>query len=306
MRSWLRQHAYALRVALRRITQTPFSSLANILVIAFVLSLPLIAASLLVSLEPVTRTVSVNPAITLFMKDTVNLEETETLAQNIREENSSLIQLIEVIDKNQALEDLKNTPAWSESLSVLPRNPLPHAIIVTLSSSGQEFINSDHVLGLVDEFATHEEVDLVQFDSEWVQKLQAIMTFIKVVLALLAIGVSVVVIATVFNTVRMQALVQRDEIAVARLVGATETFVRRPFLYFGAVVGFVAGLLAIALTWLSLIMVNNSIKEVMAESYDQPFMVHLPDLFWLLFSIVLAMTIAAVAARWSVTRHSKF
>ena len=67
MRSWLRQHAYALKVALRRIAQTPFSSLANILVIAFVLSLPLIAASLLVSLEPVTRTVSVNPAVTLFM-----------------------------------------------------------------------------------------------------------------------------------------------------------------------------------------------------------------------------------------------
>ena len=71
MRSWLRQHAYALRVALRRIARTPFSSLANILVIAFVLSLPLIAASLLASLEPVTRTVSVNPAITLFMNDTV-------------------------------------------------------------------------------------------------------------------------------------------------------------------------------------------------------------------------------------------
>lgn len=306
MRSWLRQHAYALRVALRRITQTPFSSLANILVIAFVLSLPLIAASLLVSLEPVTRTVSVNPAITLFMKDTISLEDTENLSLTIRDENSELIQMIEVIDKNKALEDLKNTPAWSESLSVLPKNPLPHAIIVTLSNSGQEFVNSERVLTLADQFATYEQVDLVQFDSEWVQKLQAIMTFIKVVLALLAAGVSVVVVATVFNTVRMQALVQRDEISVARLVGATETFVRRPFLYFGAVVGFLAGILAISLTWLSLIMVNNSIKEVVTESYDQPFMVHLPDPFWLVFSIVLAMIVAATAARWSVTRHSKF
>lgn len=306
MRSWLRQHAYALRVALRRITQTPFSSLANILVIAFVLSLPLIAASLLVSLEPVTRTVSVNPAITLFMKETVSLEETDNLAFEIQQENSELIQMLEVVDKNKALEDLKNTPAWSESLSVLPKNPLPHAIIVTLSSSGQDFVNSERVLSLADQFATYEQVDLVQFDSEWVQKLQAIMTFIKVVLALLAAGVSVVVIATVFNTVRMQALVQRDEISVARLVGATETFVRRPFLYFGAIVGFVAGILAIALTWFSLIMVNNSIQEVVTQSYNQPFMVHLPEIFWLIFSIVLAMIVAATAARWSVTRHSKF
>ncbi|WP_432786536.1 Cell division protein FtsX [Oligella sp. MSHR50489EDL] len=306
MRSWLRHHGYALKVALRRITQTPFSSLANILVIAFVLSLPLIAASLLVSLEPVTRTVSVNPAITLFMKDTVSLAETGELSTSIREDNSELIQMIEVIDRNKALEDLKNTPAWSESLSVLSKNPLPHAIIVTLSNSGQDFVNSEQVLALADNFATYEQVDLVQFDSEWVQKLQAIMTFIKVVLALLAIGVSVVVIATVFNTVRMQALVQRDEISVARLVGATESFVRRPFLYFGAVVGFVASILSILLTWFALMLLNNSIQEVMSQTYEEPFMVQLPETFWLIFSIIIAMIIAAVAARWSVTRHSKF
>ncbi|OFS88215.1 permease [Oligella sp. HMSC05A10] len=306
MRSWLRQHGYALKVALRRIIQTPFSSLANILVIAFVLSLPLIAASLLVSLEPVTRTVSVNPAITLFMKDTLSLDETNELSQRIRADSSDLIQMIEVVDKNKALEDLKNTPAWSESLSVLPKNPLPHAIIVTLSNSGQDFVNSERVLALADEFAGYDEVDLVQFDSEWVQKLQAIMTFIKVVLVLLAIGVSVVVIATVFNTVRMQALVQRDEISVARLVGATESFVRRPFLYFGAVVGFVAGIVAILLSSFALMLLNNSIQEVISQTYDQPFMVQLPETFWLIFSIVLAMIVAAVAARWSVTRHSKF
>lgn len=306
MRSWLRQHGYALKVALRRIIQTPFSSLANILVIAFVLSLPLIAASLLVSLEPVTRTVSVNPAITLFMKDTLSLDETNELSQRIRADSSDLIQMIEVVDKNKALEDLKNTPAWFESLSVLPKNPLPHAIIVTLSNSGQDFVNSERVLALADEFAGYDEVDLVQFDSEWVQKLQAIMTFIKVVLVLLAIGVSVVVIATVFNTVRMQALVQRDEISVARLVGATESFVRRPFLYFGAVVGFVAGIVAILLSSFALMLLNNSIQEVISQTYDQPFMVQLPETFWLIFSIVLAMIVAAVAARWSVTRHSKF
>ncbi|SPY09236.1 cell division protein FtsX [Oligella urethralis] len=306
MRSWLRQHGYALKVALRRIIQTPFSSLANILVIAFVLSLPLIAASLLVSLEPVTRTVSVNPAITLFMKDTLSLDETNELSQRIRADSSDLIQMIEVVDKNKALEDLKSTPAWSESLSVLPKNPLPHAIIVTLSNSGQDFVNSERVLALADEFAGYDEVDLVQFDSEWVQKLQAIMTFIKVVLVLLAIGVSVVVIATVFNTVRMQALVQRDEISVARLVGATESFVRRPFLYFGAVVGFVAGIVAILLSSFALMLLNNSIQEVISQTYDQPFMVQLPETFWLIFSIVLAMIVAAVAARWSVTRHSKF
>ena len=104
----------------------------------------------------------------------------------------------------------------------------------------------------------------------------------------------------------MQALVQRDEISVARLVGATESFVRRPFLYFGAVVGFVAGIVAILLSSFALMLLNNSIQEVISQTYEQPFMVQLPETFWLIFSIVLAMIVAAVAARWSVTRHSKF
>lgn len=301
MKTWLRHHAYALRIALRRLSLTPFSSLTNITVIAFVLALPLMASSVLTSLEPVARTVSVNPVITLFMKEVASLEDTQKLADELKQNHNDAIQSIEVVSKTQALESLKSSETWSESLQVLPRNPLPHSVIVHLNDTADTALANQ----LAEQWSGLELVDIVQFDSDWVKKLEGIIYFFKVVLGILALGVAVVVIATVFNTVRMQALVQRDEIAVARLVGATESFVQRPFLYLGAITGLCAGLLSIGLTAIALRMMNGAI-QVLSESYGQSFVLRLPELFWLIFSIVVVMLVAALAARWSVTRHSKF
>lgn len=301
MKTWFRHHSYALRIALRRLALTPFSSLTNITVIAFVLALPLMASAVLSSLEPVARTVSVNPVITLFMKDVASLEDTQRLAKQLQKDFAENIQHIEVLSKSEALESLKSSETWSESLQVLPHNPLPHSIIITLNS----LADTERANQLAEQWSNLELVDIVQFDSDWVKKLEGIIYFFKVVLGILALGVAVVVIATVFNTVRMQALVQRDEIAVARLVGATEAFVQRPFLYLGAMTGLCAGILSIILTTLALIMMNDAIL-VLSETYGQSFTLRLPDIFWLLFAISIVMLIAALAARWSVTRHSRF
>src|SRR5690606_6056455 len=103
-------------------------------------------------------------------------------------------------------------------------------------------------------------VDQVQLDSIWVQRLQALMRFGRIGLILLAVGVALVVLATVFNTVRMQALTQREEITVARLLGATEPFVRRPFLYLGAIIGGLASVIAILLATFILTYLNTAVS----------------------------------------------
>ena len=302
MRTWIRHHFYAMHIAIRRLLSTPFSSLTNIVVIALVLALPLLASSILVSMEPVTRTVSVNPAITLFMKDNVPLDETRQLADKLKQDHGARIEKLEVVDKNDALAGLRASQSWSDALKVLPRNPLPNSIIVTLKEADNQAGNAEE---LAQSWSALDNVDSVQFDSAWVQKLEAILYFTRVLLALLAIGVAVVVIGTVFNTVRMQALVQREEIAVARLVGATESFVRRPFLYLGALTGLIAGLLSMLLTTFGLGSLNDAIAQLSA-SYGTDFVVRLPDPVWLLTAILLVMGVAALAAQWSMTRHSRF
>lgn len=230
MNTWFRHHWYALHTAFRRLALTPFSTITNITVIAFVLSLPLVVSAILTSLAPVAKTVSVNPVITLFMQEISSLEETEKLAEKLQQDFASSIEHMDVISKQQALDGLRASTEWQDSLNVLPNNPLPHSIIITLKDS----ITTQQANQLASTWESNPQVGLVQFDSDWLGKLESILLFFKMLLLILAAGVAVIVVATIFNTVRMQALLQRDEIAVARLVGATESFVRRPFLYLGA------------------------------------------------------------------------
>src|SRR5690606_30816251 len=128
---------------------------------------------------------------------------------------------------------------------------------------------------LAQTWQTWEHVDMVQLDSAWVQRLEAILRFARVGLIFLAACVAAVVLAAVFNTVRMQAMLQREEIAVARLVGATESFVRRPFLYLGALSGVLAALIAIAAAAAALTPLNNALVRL-AQSYGANFALHLP------------------------------
>ena len=111
--------------------------------------------------------------------------------------------------------------------------------------------------------------------------------------------------ATVFNTIRLQALNQRQEIAVARLVGATESFVRRPFLYVGAISGGLSCLVAIVLARIVLSPLTSALNQL-AVSYNTVVSLRLPSGGDLLFVSLLIMVITATAARWSVTRHSNF
>src|SRR5690606_10631852 len=212
------------------------------------------------------------------------------------------IQAVEVIHRHKALEALRNRPAWSDALAVLPDNPLPDAVVVTLRQHPEIAATSER---LSSEWKALDGVESVQVDSTWVQRLQAMLDFLRMGLWLLALGVAIVVLATVFNTVRLQALTQREEIAVARLVGATEAFVRRPFLYLGALTGLLSSGLAIIAAWAALQPLNTAINRL-AVSYGTELALKLPDAISLLLAGVVVAILGALSARWSVTRDSSF
>ncbi|MER1941023.1 ABC transporter permease [Castellaniella sp. FW104-16D08] len=302
MTRWLRHHQYALRVALRRLRQHPLSSLANIVVIALMLSVPILGASILQSSQPLARQLAVAPEITLFLAADTSANQQEELLARIQKQSGEQIAKTRLLPRDQAMAQLRSDPAWAQALDALGSNPLPDALIVTLKDSDTP---AQQAQALADSWRQWPEVDHVQLDSEWVRRLESLLSFIKVGLGLLGIGVIVVVLATVFNTVRLQALTQRDEIAVARLVGATESFVRRPFLYLGALTGLAASLLALLLAWLSLTPLNTLLGQF-ARSYGIHWAMHLPAWPDLLLSGALIILLGAVAARLSVTRHTQF
>lgn len=301
MKRWLRQHRYALATATRRLLAHPFSSLSNILVISLTLAIPIIAASVLVSAQPVVRQIPVSPEVTLFLQPSSTPQSAQHLARQLQNDHGDHLQAVKVVTREQALATLKSNPSWSGALAVLPANPLPDAIVLTLHESSDL---ASQASALAQEWRQLDLVDSVQLDSDWVRRLEAILSFVRIGLGMLAIGVALVVLATVFNTVRMQALTQREEIGVARLVGATEAFVRRPFLYLGAITGIVASALAIGISALALLPLNAALLRL-ASSYGTSFTLQLPDAVSLLLSIVVVAILAALSARWSVTRNTR-
>jgi cell division transport system permease protein len=302
MKSLLRQHRYALAVTLRRLISQPISSLTNLLVIALALSLPLLGASLLVSIEPVARQVSVTPELTIFLKTDAASTAAEQLAKRIRSEHAHQVSGVRIIPKERALKDLRENPAWEQALKVLPNNPLPDAVVVAFTP-GEDLAARANELARV--WRSWPNVDLVQLDSAWVQRLEALLRFGKVGLLLLALSVMLVVLATVFNTVRMQALSQREEIGVARLVGATEGFVRRPFLYLGALTCTLAALISVGIARGALMPLNDALASL-ARSYDAEFALALPSIPVLCIAVLAVACLGALSARWSVERNTRF
>ncbi|TAM86156.1 MAG: ABC transporter permease [Candidimonas sp.] len=302
MKRWLRQHRYAALVAMRRLLAHPFSSLSNLLVIALTLAIPIIAASILASVQPVARRIPVSPEVTLFMKPGAAASVAADTASRIRNQNQPAVRNVRIVPRQQALARLKADPAWADALAALPDNPLPDAVIVTLENGPNLATEAG---SLARQWTQWNGVDRVQLDSEWVRRLEAMLGLLRVGLAVLALGVALVVLATVFNTVRLQALMQREEIGAARLVGATESFVRRPFLYLGAMTGVAASLLAIGLAAVALRPLNAALTRL-AQSYGTQLSLHLPDGASLMLAVILVAILAALSARWSVTRNTRF
>lgn len=302
MKRWLRQHRYALSIAVRRLLAQPFSSLSNLLAIALALSVPIVGTAILLAAQPVAREVSVSPEITLFMKRDAAPDAVNAVADKLRAEFADDVQTTRIVTRQQAYKTLQRNPNWADALSVLPDNPLPDSIVVTLAEQTDLASRTD---ALVKQWRQWEGVDLVQHDSAWVQRLEAILSFLRIGLGLLALGVALVVLATVFNTVRMQALAQREEIAVARLVGATEAFVRRPFLYLGALIGLLASLAAIGLSALALSPMNQALTPL-AQSYGSHIALSLPDGKSLALAALVVVILGAISALWSVTRNTRF
>ncbi|OVZ60227.1 permease [Pigmentiphaga sp. NML080357] len=297
----IRQHRYALGVTLRRLLAQPFSSIANILVIMLALAIPLLGATALMSLRPVANHLAADPEMTVFMQVDATPAETGAVADRIRRDHASEIHALRVISRDRALAELKANPAYAQALAVLPDNPLPDAIVVTLE--GEDLAKRSAKLAEI--WKTWAKVDMVQVDSAWVQRLEAILRFARATLLFLALVVAVAVLAAVFNTVRMQALSQREEIGVARLVGATESFVRRPFLYLGAISCGVAALAAIGLVAVVLDPLNAALADL-ARSYGTEFALRLPQWEWLAAFVVGVALLGALSARWSVTRNTRF
>jgi cell division transport system permease protein len=234
--AWLDHHAYSIVASLGRLFRKPGSSALTVGVMAVALALPLGLWLVLANVERFAGDVQASRQLSIFLKQDVAPDRVATLVAEL----DSRADIGEVVHRTpeQGLEELRERSGLDEAIAALGENPLPHVMIVT--PAGDEALLAESLRSLP-------EAALVQHDAGWRQRLDNWLRFggrvAWVLAALLGLGALLVV----GNTVRLDIQARRDELGVLQLLGASDGFIRRPFLYLGAWYGLAAGALALAL-----------------------------------------------------------
>jgi cell division transport system permease protein len=295
MSAWLRHHVRALGATLLRLARTPFATALNALVIGVTLALPLGAWVLVANFERLAGHWGADPQLSVF------LTTDATRADGARVETAlkaaTVVRSFRFVPRDQALAELKRTEGLAEIAAALGSNPLPDAFVVALApgdAAGAE--------RLAAELRAVPKVAHVQLDAAWVKRLEAMLRLGGLGVALLAALLAFGLVAVTFNTVRLQILTQRDEIAVSKLVGATDAYVRRPFFYQGALIGLAGGLAAVGLVAAIVLALNGEVARL-AAAYGSDFRLRLPD--WADLAAVLAFAggLGWCGAWLSVSKH---
>ena len=262
-KGWLRHHADVAWQALVRLMATPVASLMTLAVLAIALALPGFLFTVVNNIQQFSSGWDTNPRIMLYLENHVEDARAEQLSLELMLHDG--LSGVELIDSDQGLREFSSYSEFASMLSLLESNPLP-AVIVVLPADH----HADNLQQLQSELGSLPEVSESVLDLEWIQRLNAYLSvaerFSWVLSGLLALAVLLVV----GNTIRMTLESRKNEIQVAKLVGATDAWVRRPFLYSGFWYGLIGSLCAYVLVQVSLYMITEPANQL-AQLYSSHF-----------------------------------
>jgi len=238
---WLSRHASNCLGALGRIVRQPFASFLTVLVIAVTLALPAAMHLVIKNARSISGGWESALDFSLYLKPGVTLDQARRLADII--EQRADVDLVTLIPADEALAEFRTQSGFGAALDHLTENPLPHTLVVRPGS----VMTGQSVTLLNEELANLPETDFVQVDTEWVQRFLVILDMLQraITIGSLLLGAAIIVI--IGNTIRLDIQNRREEIEVTKLIGASNAFVRRPFLYSGLWYGLGGGALALML-----------------------------------------------------------
>jgi cell division transport system permease protein len=293
MKAFFTAHRNALRRALAQLRGQPLGTLLSLSVLGCALAIPLAMHAALSSLKAATFRIGTDAEINVFLVPKATLEEASALRARL----SGLpnVSSSRLVTKDAALMELRKRPQLADLVGSLDGNPLPHAVILKPASSDAAILD-----GIRSEVAKMPGVDRVSADFEWVRKLRRIVELGEAAILAASLLLCIAVVLVIGNTIRLEVLTRRDEIAVSTLIGASTSFVRRPFLYFG----FLAGALSALLSWaiaVGLIVWANSHITGLAAEYGFQFSILPPSPFEAAAYILVIASLALIGAMLSAT-----
>jgi cell division transport system permease protein len=225
--------------SLGRLWQQPFAALLTILVIGIALALPACLHTLVQNVRAASGGWGHALDVSMYMKHATSLEDTRRIAAKLRQRRD--IEEVTLIEADDALEEFRHNSGFGDALDALDSNPLPHALVVRPDPA---FGSPEQIASLTQALRELPEVDIVQLDTEWVTRFHALLDVVRRVVLLAAGLFALGILVIVGNTIRLDIENRREEIEVTKLVGGSNAFVRRPFLYNGVWYGLGGGLIA--------------------------------------------------------------
>jgi cell division transport system permease protein len=263
--NYVSHHKEVAKSSWSSLLKTPISSLLTCMVIGIALVLPALLTTLLDNIESLGEDWDGTAEITLLLKKGVPLIDGESLANTILKKQSVIESRF--IDNDKALVSFKERFKFADAVDYLDENPLPHIIIVRPSEA---LASIEHIEQLKTSLSTYPEVDSAILDVVWVKRLQSITNMLQRAVSLISIMLGLVVVLVLGNTIRLAIENKKEEIVVVKLVGGTDAFVRRPFLYMGIFFGFGASLVAWLLLMVVIYILNEPV-QALALSYQSNF-----------------------------------
>lgn len=259
------QHLSTLVFSLGQLARTPVSSLLIIAVISIALVLPSGLYLFLENVRQVSHGWSEAVQISLFLRTKITDEQAKTLAEQLRQRQD--IQSVQVITKEEALREYRALSGFGNALDLLEENPLPTVLVVQPVTDN---VTSQTVQTLLDDLSQLPSVEIVQSDTQWLKRLFALIEIIRRGVWILSTLLALAVVLIVGNTIRLAIYGRREEIEVNKLFGATDAFIRRPFLYTGFWYGLIGGSGAWALVNSAFWLLKEPVKQL-ALLYQSPF-----------------------------------
>jgi cell division transport system permease protein len=268
MKTYLLRHLQVFFYSLGQLVRTPLASVMTIAVIGIALALPSGLYVLIDNVQRLSAGWDGSGKISLFLKQGTVDRDAQRLAGKIR--RIAAVAAVDYMSPDQALAEFRRLSGFGEALNALGENPLPAVLIVRPTAKAD---NPTSLEQLLNELRQLDQVDLAQLDLAWVKRLYALLQLARRGVWILALLLSLAVVLIMGNTIRLAVLNRRDEIEVIKLVGGTNAFIRRPFLYTGLLQGLAGGLAAWALVSAVLALLAQPIHDL-ANLYASRFSVH--------------------------------
>jgi len=296
--TWFALHLGMSVAALGRLVKQPFASLMTILVIAVTLALPAALHLVIKNAQAISGHWANALDFSVYLKKEVSEEDARHLASII--DQRADVDTVIFISADEALAEFREQSGFGAALDQLTNNPLPHTLVVRPGASSTD----QSMLLLNEELANLPETEFVQADTDWVRRFHAILDILERATGIGAALLGAAILVIIGNTIRLDIQNRREEIEVTKLIGASNAFVRRPFLYTGFWYGLGGGLLALGLVAYGLYALDQPVARL-SGLYNSSFSVLALDLRESLLIVGAGVSLGLAGSWIAAARHMR-